>query len=442
MQTGDELTPSRYARSPAYRWYAVGVLMLIYMSHAVDRSMPSILTEPIRAEFGLSDAQLGLFTGVAYGLALAAFVLPMGYFSDRVHRRNFLAVIVFIWSICTALGGFARDFWHLLITRTGVGAAEAGAAPAALPMLMDMFPARGRGLAFGMFYVSANLGAVVASAAGGYMADHHGWRTALFVAGAPGIFAALLLFFTVEEPRRGEMEEPGADGTIAPVAKARFVDVLRFIWHKPALIFLISGCSLLGLISISLGAWAASFFVRVHGLSLSEVGLLIGIFGGLGGVVAPAVYGKLGDTLLMRNPAWPLRLVWISAIVALFSGYMMLFSPVLAIAVVGYGLGEFLRSGYPPPAYSTLLNETPPHMRGTMTSIVQFTSVLIGFGLGPVMVGMLSDFYGGGVMIRYALATGLLVFIPVVLFLAIASRMLYGRRRDAELPGVEAQPIA
>jgi len=121
---------------------------------------------------------------------------------------------------------------------------------------------------------------------------------------------------------------------------------------------------------------------------------------------------------------------------------MMLFSPVLALAVLGYGLGEFLRSGYPPPAYSTLLNETPPHMRGTMTSIVQFTSVLIGFGLGPVMVGMLSDFYGGGVMIRYALATGLLVFIPVVLFLAIASRMLYGRRGDGESPDTAAQPAA
>src|SRR3546814_12649896 len=90
--------------------------------------MPSILTEPIRAEFNLSDAQLGLFTGVAYGISLAIFVLPMGYFSDRVNRRNFLAVIVFVWSICTALGGFARDFWHLVVTRNGVGAAGAGAA--------------------------------------------------------------------------------------------------------------------------------------------------------------------------------------------------------------------------------------------------------------------------------------------------------------------------
>src|SRR3546814_16995205 len=89
MPDGDALTPSRYARSRAYRWYAVGVLMLIYMCHAVDRSMPSILTEPIRAEFNLSYAQLGLFTGVAYGISIAIFVLPMGYFNARVNRRNY-----------------------------------------------------------------------------------------------------------------------------------------------------------------------------------------------------------------------------------------------------------------------------------------------------------------------------------------------------------------
>lgn len=427
-QPEEMIEASRYARSPAYRWYAVGVLMLIYMCHAVDRSMPSILTEPVRLEFGLSDAQIGLFTGVSYGLALAIFVLPMGRLSDRVNRRNLLTVVVLAWSICTSLGGFARNFWQLIIARIGVGAAEAGAAPTALPMLTDMFPARGRGLAIGLFYVSANLGAVIAAAVGGYVAEHYGWRAALFLAGSPGIVFALLLFFTVEEPRRGEMEDDVSEAEGSSIDGSQFRDVLLYLRHNPALIFLIAGCSLLGLISISLGSWAASFFVRVHGLSLSEVGLLIGIFGGLGGVVAPALYGKIGDSLLARNPAWPLRLVWMSAILALVAGYLMLFSPVLAISIAAYGLGEFLRSGYPPPAYSTLLTHTPPQMRGTMISIVQFTSALVGFGLGPLVVGMLSDFYGGGAMIRYALATALLVFVPVILCLAVASRMLFGRR--------------
>ena len=184
----------------------------------------------------------------------------------------------------------------------------------------------------------------------------------------------------------------------------------------------------MALISISLGAWAASFFVRIHGLSLAEVGLLVGIFGGMGGVVAPAVYGKLGDSLIPRYAGWPLRLIWISAILALGAGMMMLFSDILVLAVIGYGLGEFLRSGYSPPAYATLMSLTPPSMRGSMMSIIQFASVLIGFGLGPLLVGMLSDYYGGGVMIRYALATALFVFIPVTIFIALASWILFGRR--------------
>lgn len=387
--------------------------------------MPSILTEPVRIEFSLSDAQLGLFTGVAYGLSLAVFVLPMGAISDRLHRRNFLSIIVLVWSVCTALGGLARTFFQLVFTRAGVGAAEAGAAPAALPMLLDMFPRHRQGLAIGMFYLSANLGAVVASGAGGWVAENHGWRTALFLAGAPGIVAALLLFFTVDEPLRGEMDGDIPDDERPE--KASFIAVLVFLGRKPALIFLIGGCSMLGLISISLGAWAASFFVRVHELSLTEVGLLIGVFGGAGGVLAPLIYGKLSDTLSLRDPAWPLRLVAISAILGLGAGMTMLFSSSIVLAIIGYGCGEFLRSGYPPPAYSTLLSNTPANMRGTVTSILQFSSILIGFGLGPLLIGVLSDIYGGGTAIRYALATGLLVFVPVTIFFLVSSRMLFKR---------------
>jgi MFS family permease len=282
---------------------------------------------------------------------------------------------------------------------------------------------------------------VIASAAGGYLAEHYSWRTALFVAGMPGLLAALLLFTTVAEPHRGSMEGADSEGRLP---RARFPEVLVFLGRNPALILLIAGCAMLGLISISIGTWAASFFIRVHGMDLAEVGLLIGIFGGLGGVVAPAVYGRVGDILAKRDAAWPLRLVWLSAVLALGAGMVMLFSDSLVFAIIGYGVGEFLRSGYPPPAYSTLLDRTPAHMRGTVTSILQFASVLIGFGLGPVLIGALSDYYGGGAMIRYALATGLLVFVPVTILIWLSSWLLFGRqsaaltKREDEKPSLQA----
>lgn len=421
-----EQTPSRYVSSPVYRWYALSVLMLIYLFHSVDRAMPAILTEPVKAEFDLSDAQLGIFTGLAYGLSLAVCVLPAGALSDRAHRRNLLGILVIIWSACTAIGGFVRNFGQLVAARVGVGAAEAGAAPTAMPMIMDMFPARSRGTAVGFFYASANLGAVVAAAVGGYVAEYYGWRMALLVTGLPGILAAILLFATVEEPRRGEQD---ASNAVRDENRgAGMIAAMRFVAHKPALLLLMTGCALMGLISISLGAWAASFFVRVHGLSLAEVGTLIGVFGGVGGVVAPALYGKLGDTLMVRHPAWPVRLVWISAIFAAVAGYVMLFSPFMLVAIIAYGIGEFLRSGYPPPTYSALLAHTPPQLRGSVMALLQFISVLIGFGAGPILIGALSDYYGGGVMIRYALATGLLAFVPVIICLAAASVLLYRKK--------------
>lgn len=417
---------SRYVSSPAYRWYALGVLMLIYLFHSVDRAMPAILTEPIKAEFALSDTQLGIFTGLAYGLSLAACVLPVGALSDRVHRRNLLGLLVILWSACTVIGGFVRNFGQLVLARVGVGAAEAGAAPTAMPMIMDMFPARSRGTAFGLFYASANLGAVVAAAAGGYVAQNYGWRAAMLLAGLPGILAAILLFATVAEPRRGEHD--AADAACDESKGAGMMAALRFVARKPALLLLIAGCALMGLISISLGAWAASFFVRVHGLSLSEVGTLIGLFGGIGGVVSPALYGKLADILMVKHPAWPLRLVWISAILAAAAGYVMVFSPFVAVAIIAYGVGEFLRSGYPPPTYSVLLAQTPPQLRGSVMALLQFISVLIGFGAGPVLIGALSDYYGGGTMIRYALATGLLAFVPVIVCLTASSALLYRKK--------------
>ena len=175
------VAPDRYA-NPAYRWYAVLVMMGVYLCHALDRSMAGILVEPIKAEFGLTDTQAGLYAGTGYGLAFAIFVVPMGLLSDRVNRRNLLAALVATWSICTALGGFARNYGQLVVARMGVGAAEAGSAPLAMPMLSDIFPAGRRSFVVGIFYMSTNVGSVLASVAGGYIAAEHGWRTALLSA--------------------------------------------------------------------------------------------------------------------------------------------------------------------------------------------------------------------------------------------------------------------
>ncbi len=425
MTAPAETAASRYA-NPTYRWYALTVMMGIFLCHAMDRTMAGILIEPIKEEFGLTDAQAGFYSGTAFAIGFSTAVLPMGWLSDRVNRRNLLALAVAAWSIFTALGGLSRLYSQLLLTRIGVGVFESGAAPLSLPMLSDIFPPERRGFVMGIFYTSSNLGSLLAAAAGGLIAAEYGWRVALMVAGAPGLFFAVVMILTVQEPKRGGSE---TGGEAAPPQKAPPIrEVFRFLGRNPAVISLMLAASMMALVSIIVGAWSASFFMRVHGFSLTQVGLIIGLAGGMGGVLSPPLYGWIADRLSARNPAWALRIVWVSCIILLAIGMLQLFTPLVLVAVACYAAGEFLRSGYSPPTYSVLMSNVPVGMRGTVMSMVQLGSNLMGFGLGPLLVGALSDHYGGGKAIRYAMANAFLIFIPVTILFILASWGLFRKR--------------
>jgi MFS family permease len=408
--------------SVAYRWYVVVVMMLVYACHAMDRSLPGVLAEPIRNEFGLTDAQLGLVTGPAYGFAFALAILPMGLLSDRMNRRTLLATMVIVWSVCTAFVGISRSYVQLFLARVGIGAAEAATAPVAIPLISDIFPPERRGFALGIYYMSSNLGVFFAGAVGGLVAATFGWRAAFLVVSVPGILIALLVLFTVREPMRGATDNSADEAAGAPAPS--FLDVLRFLGRTPAIICMIIGYASVALVSVTMSAWAGSFFIRVHGLSLAQVGLVLGVGGGLIGMISSPGMGWLADRLSLRDSGWPIRLVWLSLLLALAAGLAMVFSPILSIAIAGYVLSDVFRSGFPPVVFSVIMANTPGRMRGSVTSFVQLATIFVSFGIGPSVIGLLSDLYGGGVAIRYALATAL-VMLPVAVLMFIAgSRLL------------------
>ncbi len=421
-----------YGRT-GYRWYVLALLTVIYTCHAIDRGMPNILLEPIRHEFGLKDSQLGLFSGLAYALSFSLSILPMGYLSDRANRRNFLGIIVLAWSACTALGGFAQNFVQLVLARVGVGAAESGAAPVAMPMIADIFPARTRGSALGVFYLSNAVGVLVASTVGAYVAATHGWRMAFFLAGLPGILLAVLLFTTVIEPRRGAAEVDAVAGESAG-PPPKLSETFLFLFRNPGLICLILGCGILGMISITMGAWAGSFFIRIHHLNLPQVGLILGFGGGGAAAVSPLLFGWLGDRLGQRDPRLTLLAVAAAALVALACGLGMLFAPSVMLAVVLLVLADTCRMGYSPPCYAVLMDKTPVRLRGATMSIMQLTTNVFGFGVGPLLVGFLSDLYGGETALRYAMANALGLLVIAALLLIGAVGLLYGWKRGTGMP--------
>ncbi|MET0569688.1 MAG: MFS transporter [Hyphomicrobiaceae bacterium] len=425
---------SNYGR-PAYRWYVLGVMTLILTAHALDRSLPQILVEPVKQEFRLSDGEVGLFAGLVYGIAFSVAALPMGWLADRVSsRRNMLTVVVTVWSLLTALGGLAHNFFQLLLSRFGMGASEGGTAAAAMPIVTDIFPAGRRGFALGIYYIGHPAGTFLATAVGGYIAHEYGWRTAFLLAGVPGLIGAALLYFTVREPERG-----GAEAAEVRQEKgASMKESLKFLARHRALPWVIAGHTTFGLLSLTLGAWTSSFFIRVHHLGLAEAGAVIGTAALVCSLISPAFVGWLADKLGAQNPRWPLRLLSLCALGSLAFTGVQLYAPSVSLSIAAFAAAELMRWGFAAPSYATLLDNTPARMRGAAVSVVQLTTTFMGLAVGPMLAGFLSDVLGGGASIRHALAAVSLLYLAAAAFYLIANRALYGRGRANAAAGFQS----
>ena len=189
-----------------FGWYALAVMVLIFSCNFLDRAVLSLVAEPVRKEFGLSDSQLGVLNGFAFGLMFAVAGIPIGLLVDRVNRSRLLACMVFLWSGATAACGLAQSYVWLLIGRMAVGAAESGGAPTSYSLMSDYFPPRQRSTAVGFYYLGGAVGGLMCWLVGSRVAAHYGWRAALYVAAVPGITLAVLAFTTLREPKRGATE--------------------------------------------------------------------------------------------------------------------------------------------------------------------------------------------------------------------------------------------
>jgi MFS family permease len=163
---------SRITTAPWYRWYALGILVLVFTSSHVDRQIMGILLEPIKHDLGASDTQMGFLIGLTFALFYATLGMPIAMLADRGNRRNIIALAITIWSGMTAVCGFAQSFLQLVVARIGVGIGEAGSSPPSHSMISDMFPLKQRGTAMGIYAIGVNLGLLIAYLAGGWMSEN------------------------------------------------------------------------------------------------------------------------------------------------------------------------------------------------------------------------------------------------------------------------------
>jgi predicted MFS family arabinose efflux permease len=397
--------------SNAYARYVLGALLVVYVFNFIDRQILAILAEPIKRDLGLSDTQIGILSGAAFGILYATLGIPIARLADRHSRVTIISVCLLLWSLMTALCGLAQNYWQLLLARIGVGVGEAGGSPPSHSLIADYFPPENRASALGIYALGIPLGILFGNLAGGWINEFFGWRNAFFVVGIPGILLALALRLTVREPRR---DQPGRRQLDEP--QVPFRQVVRTMLNFRSFRHLSLGAATQAFVGYGLIAWMPPFLMRAHGMSSGEVGTALGLIIGLGGGAGTILGGIICDRLASRDVRWYMWLPAGAFLAALPFIAATLLTTYLAWSLAIFLLPCFLINLYTGPTFAIVQTLAPPDMRAAASALLLFIINIIGLVLGPTMVGFLSDLLQVGLQLsdidslRYAMCICALVY--------------------------------
>lgn len=402
--------------------YGLFMLTLVYAFNFVDRQILVILQEPIKNDMGLSDAQLGLLSGFSFALVYITAGIPIAYWADRSNRRNIIAAALVVWSGMTALSGLAQNYTQLLLARIGVGIGEAGGSPPAHSMISDYYPPERRATALAIYSTGVHLGILLGFIIGGLVSQAYGWRVAFMTAGIPGVLFALVFVLTVREPPRGRWE------TSAEAAyKPAMVETMRLLRSYRSFWYLAMGAGLTAFVGYGNGNFAPSYMMRNHGFTVGEVGLVLAVFGGGGGLVGTFLGGFLADRLGKDDKRWYLWLPALAATLAIPLGFPYLLLDNTAVVLASMFLVTIAINTYLGPCLAISHTLVPPAMRALTSAVLFLVLNLIGLGLGPLTVGLLSDFYAsflGADSLRWAMLTVGFISAPAIFMFLLAAKHL------------------
>ena len=400
------------------------ILLIVYIFNFLDRQIVNILAEPIKADLGLSDTQLGLLAGPAFAVFYALLGIPIARYADKdgTNRVRLIALALTIWSAMTAVCGLAQNFVQLLFARIGVGVGEAGCTPSAHSLIADSVTPEKPSSAIAFYGLGVPIGSLLGLIIGGIANDLYGWRVALMLVGAPGLLLALVVLFVMREPRHSRPVEAAA----AP-ARLSTGEAMREIFASRAFVYILIASSVVAFLGYGKALWTISFFIRSHGLSTTEAGLSMAVVLGLAGVFGTWLGGKVADKFGPRDkkhiltlPAYGMAL----AAPVLFLGYHM-DNWVVAVALLI--VPTILNSAYYGPAYGCVQGLVRPQARAVAASIMLFGQNLIGLGFGPFLFGVLSDALAptyGQESVRYVLyGAAWLGLIPAFFFWRASLRL-------------------
>jgi MFS family permease len=412
--------------APAWRYWTLSLLVAVATFSMVDKMLIAVLIDPLKRDFGLTDTQAGVLTGISFSLFFALAGIPMGIAADRLHRRNLIAVCMTIWSLATVACGMTTGFAQMLTLRFVVGAGESGATPSSVSMISDLFQAKERAKAVAIYYMSTPFGSGIGMTIGAILVHLYGWRTTLYLAGVPGLLVVLIVLLTVKEPKRLTVHGGSDLGGHAPPLK----ETLGFILGQRSLLHLGAAITLVTISINAFGMWMFTFFTRVHGIPPQNAGWEISIATYPASAVGMVLVGMAVDRLSRRDERWR---VWIPAMLGFACFPLALAAvgirdPLIALIVTGFWM--VAGTAWYGAAYGVCQTLVQPRMRATMAAILLLLTTLLGFGVGPLLTGTISDYFApsvGATSVGYGMAGANLLALWGGMHFMLAGRNL---RRD------------
>jgi len=391
----------------AYKHYLLIVLLVIQTSNYADGVSLGLLLQSIKNDLKLADTQLGFLTGIAFALFYSVMGIPIARWADRGNRVNILALSAALWSVMVALCGVAANFMQLLVIRIGVAVGEAGCTPPAHSLIPDYFSRSERPRAVAIYMLAGPLSTIVGYCLAGWLNEFYGWRVTFMVLGLPGLGLATLAWRTLREPRSATAR---ADAELH-LSKSSVGEVCRTLWGSATFRYLLLSFCVMFFFSTGMSQWQPAFLIRSFGLKTGEIGTWSAVIYGAGGILGTYTGGALAVRYAASNESRQLKGMALalsvfgcaSAGIYLAPNKYFSFAAMSVSAVGGAAIGG--------PLFATIQTLVPERMRAMAIALIYLFANLIGTGLGPLVVGGMSDTFRP-VLAEESLRYALLILCP------------------------------
>ncbi len=396
----------------------LGLLLLAYIFNFLDRQILGILAGPIIADLKLTDTEFGILSGPPFALLYAGFGVPFALLADRTSRSRVIAAALAAWSGFTALCGVATSFWQLFMFRMGVGVGEAGGVAPSYALIADYFPPRQRARALAIFSLGVPLGLAAGTLIGAYLAHWINWRAAFVAMGIAGLLLAPVMLLFVRDVPRGD--RPRSSGR-------ELLSAFPIIARKPTFWLMATASSFSSLAGYGLAVWTPTILERSFGFDLIDRGHFLASIFLIGGTAGVFAGGWLADRLGQKDRGWYARLpaiAWLITAPTFVAGFLVT-DPWLAWPLLL--IPNALNILWLGPVTTAVQHLVPQSMRATASGSFLLINNLVGLGIGPLFIGVLSDLFKarmGTEALRYASITVVGFYLIAALLMAFAIRRL------------------